>query len=216
MIDKAHLDYLNRIMETKARLSCELKDHLNKKQHESMEEIKRFVQNEQDALAERMERSASPHHYYRAISEHIENLQNFVAGHVARHEEERDKSKIKIIEKNMKLLESNQYKLQDLHERFIVPMRNCIQCVATNQHLPNVGDTIEFKNGVFNEKFGTYQQYCMQDDLHAYESCNNCDDDGEEEEEEEEADDDDDDDDDDELGDFGEEEMYQDDEEKGS
>src|SRR5210317_1718682 len=31
VIDKAHLDYLNRIMETKASLSCELKDDSNKK-----------------------------------------------------------------------------------------------------------------------------------------------------------------------------------------
>lgn len=210
MIDKAHLDYLNRIMETKASLSCELKDHLNKKQHESMEEIKRFVQNEQNALTERMERSASPHHYYSAISEHIENLQDFVAGHVTRQAEEKERSKIKIMEKHKKLLESNQYKLQDLHERFIVPMRNCIQCVATNQHLPNVGDTIEFKNGVFNEKFGTYQQYCILDDLHACDNeCdnNNCDDDGEEEEDGGGGDDDDNND--DEMGDFGEEDTKQ-------
>lgn len=47
-----------------------------------------------------------------------------------------------------------------------MPLRNGIQCVATNQYFPNVGDTIEFNNGVFNEQYGKYKQYVMQDDIH--------------------------------------------------
>jgi len=165
-INKAHLDYLNRIMEAKASLACELKNDWNQKQQESMDEIKRFVGNEQNALKERMERCASPQHCYCAIQEHVENLQDFVASLMARKAEETEKSKINIMEKHKQLIQSNQYKLQDLHGRFIVPLRNGIQCVSTNQHLPNVGDTIEFNDGVFNEKFGKYKQYIMEDYIH--------------------------------------------------
>jgi hypothetical protein len=153
-------------MEAKASLACELKNDWNQKQQESMDEIKRFVGNEQNALKERMERCASPQHCYSAIQEHVENLQDFVARLMARKAEETEKSKINIMEKHKQLIQSNQYKLQDLHGRFIVPLRNGIQCVSTNQHLPNVGDTIEFNNGVFNEKFGKYKQYIMEDDIH--------------------------------------------------
>ena len=160
------MDYLNRIMEAKASLACEIKSDWNQKQQECTEEIKRFVRNEQNALKQRMEKCASPQHCYSAIGEHVDNLQDFVAGLMARHAEETEKSKVSIIEKHKQLIQSNQYKLQDLHGRFIVPLRNGIQCVATNQYCPNVGDTIEFNNGVFNEQYGKYKQYIMQDDIH--------------------------------------------------
>jgi hypothetical protein len=155
-------------MDAKAHLACELKNDLKQKHQESIGEIKRMVTNEQNVLKERMERSTSPQHCYSAISEHISNLKDIITTLAARQGEETERSKNNITDKHKNLIQSNQYKLQDLHERFIVPMRNSIQCVATNHRLPNVGDTIEINDGVFNEKFGQYKQYFMQDDVHDY------------------------------------------------
>ena len=168
VIDRAHLDYLNRIMDAKAQLSCELKTDLKQRQQENIEEINRMLTNEQNVLTEKMERSTSPQQCYRAISEYITNLKDIITTLAARQAEETDRSKNNIIDKHKQLIQSNQYKLQDLHERFIVPMRNSIQCVSVNSHLPNVGDTIEIQNGVFDEKFGRYKQYLLQDDTYDY------------------------------------------------
>lgn len=163
VIDKAHSDYLNRIMEAKANLAHELKSELKQMQKEITEEIKTTIQNEQRLLMEKLENATSPQSCYNLIEQHIATLNDIVI--LANKEgEQSEKIKINIVDKHKELIRSNQYKLQDLHTRFIAPLRNSVQCVATTQHLPNVGDTIQINDGVFDEGYGNYKQYVLHDE----------------------------------------------------
>lgn len=163
VINKAHSDYLNRIMEAEASLACELKSELKQMQKETTKEIKTTIQNEQRLLMEKLENAASPQSCYDLIAQHIATLKD-IATLANKQDEQAEELKTNIVGKHKELIRSNQFKLQDLHTRFIVPLRNSVQCVATNQCLPNVGDTLQIDNGVFDEGYGNYQQYVLHEE----------------------------------------------------
>ena len=163
VINKAHSDYLNRIMEAEASLACELKSELKQMQKEATKEIKTTIQNEQRLLMEKLENAASPQSCYNLIAQHIAILKDIVTL-ANKQDQQAEELKTNIVGKHKELIRSNQYKLQDLHTRFIVPLRNSVQCVATNQCLPNVGDTIQIDNGVFDEGYGHYQEYVLHEE----------------------------------------------------
>ena len=94
VIDKAHSDYLNRIMEAKANLAHELKSELNQMQKEITEEIKTTIQNEQRLLMEKLENATSPQSCYNLIEQHIATLNDIV---ILANKEGEQSEKIKIM-----------------------------------------------------------------------------------------------------------------------